>query len=384
MTMHTLQPILKRGRDVWDRINMPEREFEERFERVKDAMKRAHVDALLLYGNSVDDYGDPCYLSNFLLKMARGALIALPQIGEAAIIYEGFPRDLPATKSTTCLDDVRAVGDLPGECVKFLVERNLVPSTIGFGGLREFMPHEQFESISESLAKCKIVDASHILRDLRAVKSQRESDQIRRSSRIVREAFEFVSQTPWSAVNERTLETAVDLESRLEGAEDIRILVARPGEANWAFRPPEDVPVPPGETLIIYLAIELERYWSEGVRTFVAGESSLAEPEWEDALGLYEKIVGGLKPGKAVSQFYGETIGLLHGESQTFADTYGLGSGVGLGLVEFPKIDREEKAILEEGMCLTLRLAAREKDRGLIVMGNTVHLSQNGPEVLTR
>lgn len=382
--MYTLQPTLKRGRDVWDRINMPEREFEQRIEKIRGAMKGSNIDVLLLYGNGVNDYGNLCYVSNFLLKMSRGGIIAVPSEGEAVLIYEGFARDLPAAKSTMWLEDARPCRDITGECVKFLREKNLIPSTIGFVGLREFMPYYEFEALSEALEKCHVVDSGHIIRDLRAVKSEKEADQIRRSSRIVREAFEFVSHTPFSTINERTLEVALDREGRLEGAEDLRFLVARPEETNWAFRPPEDVPVSPGQTLILYLAVAFERYWSEGVRTFLAEESSLTELQVEDGKGLYKKIVGGLKPGKAVSQFYEETMGYLQREdNQGYIGNYGLGHGIGLGLEEFPLITKEETVLLEEGMCLTLHLALKEAGRGVIVMGNTISLSQKGPEVLT-
>ena len=49
--METLQPILKRGRDVWDQINMPKGEFLQRVEKIREKMAGAGIDVLLLYGD---------------------------------------------------------------------------------------------------------------------------------------------------------------------------------------------------------------------------------------------------------------------------------------------------------------------------------------------
>ena len=62
---------------------------------------------------------------------------------------------------------------------------------------------------------------------------------------------------------------------------------------------------------------------------------------------------------------------------------YGLGEGIGLGLEEFPLIAEREKEMLAKGMCLTLRLAIKDPEAGAVMIGNTVYVSKNGPEVLT-
>jgi len=48
--METLQPTLKRGRDVWDRINMTEMEFHMRVEKIREKMQKESIDCILLYG----------------------------------------------------------------------------------------------------------------------------------------------------------------------------------------------------------------------------------------------------------------------------------------------------------------------------------------------
>ncbi len=378
--METMQPTLKRGRDVWDPINMPETEFQERVKKIKKEMKKEGIDVLLLYGCGPDQYGNPCYISNYVIKMPWGALVIIPQKGEVALIFEGFSSKL----STTWVKEVRAVGDVSKECIKYLEERKLIPSTIGFVGLKQLMPHYQMHFLSESLKQSKIVHSDHIIRNMRMVKSQKESDEIRRCSRILTHAFDLISTIPSPNLSERVLEAVVNRSAYLEGAEDFRMLLAKPLEEKWAFRPAEDGQILPGDSVIVYLAVEFERYWSEGIRTFVVESPRLVQPKLENVKASYERIIDGVKPGKTLSQFYKETIGELQKSKVDYIPAYGLGQGIGLGLQEFPMITEEDESELKEGMCLTLHLAIRDKEMGAIMIGNTVYLSKNGPKVLTK
>jgi Xaa-Pro aminopeptidase len=183
--------------------------------------------------------------------------------------------------------------------------------------------------------------------------------------------------------NERDLEAKVDWALRLQGAEDARILLARPLRPDWTLRPSEDASISPGETIIVCLAASFERYWAESIRTFVAETSSFAEIKDEKANKLYRQIMAFLTPGKAVSQFYKETMDGFRGEDARTMPDYGLGHGIGLGLEEPPLLDEKDPNQLTEEMCLVLRIAIQDKERGALMTGNTVSLSSTGVEVLT-
>ena len=380
--METMQPTLKNGRNVWDRINMPESEFRDKIRRIRKEMKKEGIDVLLLYGNE-DEYGGPCYITNFIVGIARGALAIVPKKGEVALIYQGPSRGIPFSKTTTWVDDVRTSGDASKECVKYLKDKDLIPSTIGVSGIKQYMQSHQFRFLFESLKPCKVVDCDPLLREMRMIKTERELDQIRRSSRMVRRAFDFISGLSISNLKENVLEAMVNRETRLEGSEDFRMLIAKPMEPDWAFRPSEEVPLLSGDRMILYVAVEFERYWAEAIRTFVVQDAAFFEVKPDAITGLYEQVMNRLMPGKAVSQFYKETAARIRKDKLDAIPRYGLGQGIGLSLEEFPLIAEREKEILAKGMCLTLRLAIKDAEAGSVMMGNTVSLSKNGPEVLT-
>lgn len=382
--METMQPTLKSGRNTWDRVNMPAEEFHERVRKIRRRMIEGGIDVLLLYGNGFNEYGNYCYVSNFIIRLPQGALVAVPREGDLSLMFEGALRGVPSVKRMTWINDVRASGDVSKDCLNYLKEKNFVPSVIGFAGLERLMPNHQLQFLFDSLLDCKIVNSDNLLKELRMVKSPLEVFQIHRASRILARIFDFITHTPFPALNERVLEASVRLEARFEGGEDFRMMIAKLSEERGVFRPPEDRPIRSEDKMLIYLAVEFERYWAEAIRTLTFKDSSFAEAQPEQIKTLYEKVLDGMKTGKRMSQFYSETMTELEKARLDYLPDCGLGQGIGLSLKESPMIVGDDETTLKEGMCFSLRLGARGKEMGVAMMGDTLYLSRKGPEVFTR
>jgi Xaa-Pro aminopeptidase len=393
-SLETLQPILKRGRDVWDQINMPKREFLQRVAKIRKAMAKESIDVLLLYGSGVNDYGNQCYVSNFVTKLTAAALVVVPRKGDLTLFFEGSSREAKLGQRVTWVDDVRSslagvfssTGSLAGDCVNYLEEHKLIPSKLGFAGLRELMSYRELQRLVEGVKACKVVDAGHIIRDMRVVKSARECDQIRRASRLVSNALGTIPGMVLTHMDERSLEAKIDWTLRLQGVEDVRILMARPQncprDAGWALRPATEAPIAAGETVIVYLAASFERYWAEGIRTFVAEKTSFAKADDEKAHELYQRVAAAMQPGKSTAQFYKEAVKEI-GRNAAGNQRHSLANGIGLSLKEFPVISGKETDQLAESMCFALRIAVEDQKSATVMMGNTIYLSEKGPEVLT-
>jgi Xaa-Pro dipeptidase len=363
---------------------MPVEEFRERVKKIRKEMKKETIDLLLLYGNGFNEYGNYCYLSNHIIRLPQGGMVVVPAKGEVTMMFEGAARGLPSVRKMTWIDDIRPSGDVAAEFVKYFKEKQVGPSVIGFAGLKRLMPNDQFQFLLDSLPGCKVVDSDRLLNELRMVKSRMEILQIRRAARIVARVFDFIANAPFVEPAENVLEAAARREARLEGAEDFRMMIAKPSEENGAFRPPEERPIRSGDRMIIYLAVEFERYWAEAVRTSTLKESTFAEIQPDTVKTLYENILQGMKIGKRMSPFYRETRAKIAKVKFEEISGYGMGQGIGLGLKELPLIAKEDRNILADGMCLSLRLGIRDKELGAAMIGDTIYLSSKGPEVLTR
>ena len=305
---------------------------------------------------------------------------ALPSGG----MFEGASRGASSVKKITWIGDVRASGNISKECVAYLKEKRLTSCVIGGAGLKRLMPSYQYRLLMDSLPGRKIVDSDRLLSELRMVKSSAEILQIRRAGRIVSRVFDFIAGTPFAEPAENVLEAAARREARLEGAEDFRMMILKPSDENGAFRPPEERPIRPGDKIIIYLAVAFERYWAEAVRTITFTDASFRETLPDPVKTLYETIRQGMTIGKKVSQIYRDAMVKIAKTKFEEISDYGMGQGIGLSLKELPLIAKEDRTLLADGMCLSLRLGIRDKETGAVMTGETICLSKAGPVVLTR
>jgi Xaa-Pro dipeptidase len=131
------------------------------------------------------------------------------------------------------------------------------------------------------------------------------------------------------------------------------------------------------------MVVEFERYWAEAIRTFKAEPARLVPARHEDFNKLCEQIMYMMKPGKTLSQFYREAADNLRKSGTGYMHEYGLGQGIGMSMHELPVIDEDDNTQLKEGMCLTLRLAMKDRKLGATMTGNTLCLTKDGPEILT-
>lgn len=381
--MQTMQPTIKSGRNVWDKVNMPQAEFEARIARLRSAMEAAGVDVLLTYGTAFNESAETSYLTNFIVRLPQGTIVIVPKKEPVVLIFEGGSRNLLSVHDVTWVAEVKASADCAKEAVKYLKEKGLVPSRIGLAKVRERMPHAQYRLLMEGLGGSTIVDSSGLLDNERMVKSEREIDEMRRSGRTVKACFEFLTSARFASMNEHQVDALVRRQARLEGAEDVRVLIGKPGHADWSLRPAVDSTLSEGDTLIVYLACAFERYWTEAVRTFKVGRSSLEAYGSIGVTSLYEKVRAAVKPGLSTTLLYGEIMKGAQDFGLGLIADYGFGGSIGQGLDEWPSISPKVDMKLKQAVCLSLRLAAQDKAAGAVMVGDTVLVGTAGSEVLT-
>jgi Xaa-Pro dipeptidase len=377
--METMQPALKNGRNVYDAINMPQEDFESRLTQVRAAMAERGIDLFLVYTTGLTDYGDVAYLTNFVIRLPRGQIVAIPRVGEPVTFFEGASRGLPSLKVTLALGDLVAVGDLPKECAKFLKDKGWIPGSVGFAGLRARMPYQQFRALSSGLEGSTVKDADDILAGFRAVKSVREIDQVKRAANIVGQLTLFLKETGFERSSERAVEAELYRAARYDGAEDFRMLLAKPGPDSLTFRPTTDKPLKEDGKVVVYLAVERERYWAEAIRTFTFKDGSFVEEKKGESSAAFVKLCKTLKPGVKVSDLCQE---VLAGKGADILRSYGPGNGIGLGLNEAPFLRDGNDEVLKQGMVLSLRTVIPGSNGGYDLVGNTILVTGGGGSIL--
>ena len=375
--MQTLQPTLRLGRDVWDSAGMPVEEFQTRVAALRAEMARAAIDALLLYGNGLDECGYPAYISNYTTKLPFAALVILPLQGDPVLMFQGSTRGQSAAQATTWMEDSRPCWDIAETCGAALAEKNLLGASLGLAGVRGLMPYDQWQKLSAAFMGAKLIDAEPLVDRLRAVKSPREIARVGRASQIICGALDGLEATGSSARNESLVAARLMHDARVRGAEDVRVLIARPAEPDWAFRPPEDSALGDGETVIIHMAASWERYWSEAIRSYTL-ESGNLQALWTETQELqFQAVTVNLRPGRSIADFAQSAAGEMGPANAALIQEYGIGHGIGVTAREWPVISLQSgsprnQVAIERGMCFSVRLAQSDARTGFVIRGDTV------------
>jgi Xaa-Pro aminopeptidase len=371
--VQSLQPTLRLGRDVWDRAAMPVSEFHDRADRLRGAMKKAGLDGLLLYGRGLNACGHPTYLANYIVKLPFAALVVLPREGEPALMFEGATRGRDAATATTWIDDVHPCWNIGEACLSVLAERGLTRGTLGLAGLPRLMPYDEWRTIAAGLQHATLADAEALVDRERAVKSTREQAQIRRAHTIADLAVGRIETVKVTGMTESSLADAILHDARLAGAEDVRLMIGRPEETDWAFRPPEGAPVSAGDSLFVHLAVSWERYWAEVTRTFRI-EAGALELDWPGTLDArFRRLVAAIQPGAAVRDCARTARATMTPDEWQSLGVCGLGHGIGVTPEEPPILSEACADTFEPGMSLVVRALLQYHGR-LVAHGETIFL----------
>ena len=164
---------------------------------------------------------------------------------------------------------------------------------------------------------------------------------------------------------------------RRQGAEDVRFLVASGPDAGVSLRPVDDRVLAAGDPVLIYVAVQHQRYWAEAARTYVLGapDPGLVGLHAK-ALRALDAMVGSSRAGAQIGSIAASARTAL-GDAHATAAGYGLGNGIGLDVNEAPTISGASGARYVDGSAVALRVMAHVGGRG-VAIATTLHVTTNG------
>ena len=183
------------------RVCIPDYEYKERVQRCAAILRRENLDVLIVNGNEAD-YANPRYFSGFWPLFERAG-VAIAANGDAALMVgpessifgadrnkldkiftllayrESANPAYPELKPDTFHDVFKSLG-VSGEHIRIGVASYLDTSVVIFNAIKEAFP------------KAEIVDAGHVMVELRRIKSENELACLREGYRIANIATEEV------------------------------------------------------------------------------------------------------------------------------------------------------------------------------------------------
>ncbi|MGA2395855.1 MAG: M24 family metallopeptidase [Candidatus Lustribacter sp.] len=373
--MQTVHPVLKHGGLFSDWDLLPRPMFEDRYARIQAAIAAAGDDAWLIYGDA-QRYGDVAYVSHFVPRL-RSVLVLVPKSGKPDLLASIGSRDIPASKILTWFEEMRPYTRLPGEAVKLINDRGLTAARIGLIGTRASLPIAEWNAIAAGVPGVTWIERDAEYAALRATKDAAEDVALRRAADAVAAAMHEAEHALAAGRTVREATAQIDRAMRFAAAEDIRIMVAAGSAAGVALRPPDERILREGDTVLLYLQCEVQRYWSQASRTFVLGRASDAQAALTGhAEAALAAMIAHVRGGAPVAAVAGAAKAALGDELFAVAQEYGLGSGIGLDAHEPPKIALDSPETIPADGALSLHVVLHEDGDGAIA-GCTV-LVRNG------
>jgi len=206
------------------------KERDRRWGRARKAMLMAGLDAFVLLGNDIY-WGMGMANMRYLLQVDTqlGAEAIFPLSGDP-VVWNGVPHmnrpTNPYLSLNTWLTDFRTRGGMAAVADE-LRSRGLERARLGLVGFSSTIQvtptllHQDVVSLKKLLPEAELVDASHILQDMRVVKSEEEIEILRGAGRIARKVVDAMIESARPGVPEAVVY-----------AEMIRTQIANGGEPN--------------------------------------------------------------------------------------------------------------------------------------------------------
>jgi len=349
-------------------------EFEQRRRTLAGQLASQKADALL-----VSFLPNVRYLTGYT---GSNGLLLLSSSGEATFFTDPRYR-IQAGSEVTCRIKVSSGPMLPD--VVELVARKKI-RRLGFEKSR--LGYQQYEFLRSKLpVRASLQPLAGLVETLRMRKSEPEIALIRRSVDLNSKAFERALRSVRPGrTREADLAAEIDFRMRKLGAERpaFETIVASGPRSALPHAQPSQRLAGKNELLLIDMGATLDGYASDMTRVvFLGRPSTRIKRIYRVVLEAQLAAIDAVRPGVTAAHVDRQARRSLKTEKLDNAFVHSTGHGLGLEIHEPPRLGKNEKTRLEEGMAITIEPGVYLEGFGGIRIEDTVVVTKNGCEVLT-
>ena len=366
-------------------------EFQNRYMRAIDIMKRNNLTALFLTSDKNINYLSGYQPFQPWYSTTRPTILIIPLESSPVLIVHAVWKG--AAQCDSWISDIREYTNLdgvPNDMISSIFsELNLAQGSVGVEiGLeqRMGMPFLDFVALQASLKSVMWVDASEMIWKLRSIKSKAEIECMRKACSAVTEAFIKVfpqlnpgltQETVVHMLQAAVCEAGADFGFTIPtwDSETYLSMSCLPGTKQIKF----------GDFIWVDMGASYHGYWCDFCRAVSLGNPpDRIKNLWEAIHHVTMKGVETVKPGVSIKQIVqacaeeSERQGLeLNFEAGR------MGHGCGLMLTEPPNVTLDETTILETGMTINLEPGIVSEE-GVFVIEQNVAVTEDGYELLSK
>jgi Xaa-Pro aminopeptidase len=370
-------------------------ERDRRYKIVRAEMTKRGIDCLVLPANTgrwEQLQGDSRYLTT-IGGFATEVFTVFPREGDVTAYI--FNRAAWWKQAQKWVADVRDGRNRWGQnAIERIKELGLQKLTIGISGLaglfrapEGIIPYSSVKAIQDAFPQAKIVNATEMMQEIRAVKSAEEVSMLERSAAIVEKTIEAMVENANPGVSEKELYGAMVHTMLANGGElpTLFFLSAGPGISNSSFVP-TDYRIQKGDRIIDEIEAKYGGYAAQAVCPVVIGTP---DDEYQTMIDIsracFDAILGAMKPGVTFGSLfdvYKRTVE-EHGKGKylwnhPMMHARGLGDD-GPALLGDKDLERFSKLELKPGMTFILKPQVRPvQGKGRASLGDTVTVTESG------
>jgi Xaa-Pro dipeptidase len=311
--------------------DFPPAEFNSRIDKVREAMSRQGIDALML--------ASPENIYYLLGLNHQGyfsfTLVLLPLDGHPILVARAMEHATLSAQVPSCEHVGYDEDDDPAEVVASVIQRSTAQSAVlGLERAAMFFPVGVWERIRELIGGRSWTDGSGIVESVRAVKSTPEIAFIRRAAEISDSAVRAGVETAGTGRTERMVAAAIYHEMVLNGSEHpgfapfIRSTdILHHEHVTW-----RDRSLRQGSGLFMELSASVYRYHAPMTRMVYVGRLPAGvEQAAQAALAGLTAIEHTLRPGEVSGNVYAAWSRAVYGELGRRHDRHHCGYMIGIG-----------------------------------------------------
>jgi len=346
--------------------------FSSRLDKARQSLEDVALDALILINPQ-----DIRYLSGF----SGSAGLALLGI-EKAYLFVDSRYVTQASQEITGFEVIQVTSSAWDSLIHWAKEGKF--SRMGF--VASELAYEHHEKLKEKMEGAELVAVRSLVGRLRMVKDPEEAEAIRTSARLLSQNLEEVLSLLQPGMKEKEIAALFEYSLKMNGADrtGFETIVASGFRSAMPHAQASDRAIQAGELLKIDGGCEWQGYHSDITRTLALGR---ATPDQEKihriVLEAHGQAVAAARPGMIAGELDGVARRVIEegGYGEYFG--HGTGHGVGLSVHEEPRIGRDSKDLLEEGMAFTIEPGIYVPGLGGVRIEDTILLSARGAEVVT-
>jgi Xaa-Pro aminopeptidase len=241
--------------------------------------------------------------------------------------------------------------------------------------------------LAKATLKGRWVESGSIVSGIRALKEPAELSKIRASSKLAVKVIEFARSLIAPGVSEKYIAREIDYYMKKEGADRpaFDTIVASGGNSADPHHVPSDRKLRPGDIITIDLGCSLAGYASDLTRTFFLGTITKYQKTVYDTVEKAQNsALCALRPGILCCAADSAARNFITKAGYGRYFIHSTGHGIGLETHEAPYLSPRSKAVLGEGMVVTVEPGIYIPDSFGVRLEDTVLITKDGCEVLTK